>query len=121
MNAGLLGFTLALFCAGCQLLVAARIDNVYVVDQSVYVERQADLTRAVDAFRRDTRVLPAKLADLAATKAPVAGVDAAGNATPLQGGWHGPYLPQLPIDPLTRRRDTWVYEPTGDNVVDAHW
>jgi hypothetical protein len=94
---------------------------VPVPTEQDYVQRRGQLLAALEACRRDTRVLPARLSDLTATQAPATGVDGAGNAVPLLGAWRGPYLPQLPVDPLTGRRDTWRYEPTGDLLVDAAW
>jgi hypothetical protein len=90
-------------------------------DERDYALRRGELLAAIGAFRRDTRALPTRLADLTTRVAPTTGCDAAGNPAALAGGWHGPYLRRLPIDPVTRRRDTWRYEPTGDLLVDAAW
>ncbi|MBM3957031.1 MAG: DUF2330 domain-containing protein, partial [Gemmatimonadetes bacterium] len=65
---------------------------------------------------------PAKLKDLVAGRPAMQGVDSSGNpveiapiaANPVEAEAAG-----LPIDPLTGRRDTWVYEPTGTPMVDS--
>ena len=78
-----------------------------------------DLDDAMLAFLEDHGCYPAKLADLTAAARPDHGVDASGNRVKLAGTWVQPYLSDLPMDPLTRSRDTWVYEPTGSPMVDS--
>ncbi|MCX7599758.1 MAG: DUF2330 domain-containing protein [Armatimonadetes bacterium] len=81
--------------------------------------RQAILN-AVAAFAHDNGALPRSLKDLTATGPIREGLDSSGNPVRLNlPGGRTPYLPKLPIDPLSGRRDTWTYEPTGDLVVDS--
>lgn len=68
---------------------------------------------AMQQFAEDTGCYCAELADLARSEPPARGLDASGNEVELAGGFAGPYLPVPPVDPLTGRRDTWVYEVTG--------
>ena len=82
-------------------------------------EALTDLDDAMLAFVEDHGCYPATLADLTAQEAPQHGVDASGNRVRLAGAWARPYLSDLPLDPLTRSRDTWVYEPTGTPMVDS--
>jgi len=86
-----------------------------------YAQARAQILQALDAFARDNGCLPATLEDLTASKKPRQGVDTAGNPVPLSasGSWRGPYLAALPEDPITGRRDSWAYEPTGDLLVDS--
>lgn len=81
--------------------------------------RQAILT-AIAAFAHDTGALPRNLNDLTSTGPIRQGLDSSGNPVPLNvPGGRTPYLERLPIDPLSGRRSTWTYEPTGDLVVDS--
>lgn len=60
------------------------------------------IREAIDRFHNDTGAFPARLSDLADTKAPARGLDADGNQiciNPLQ--WHGPYLDRVPKDPIS--------------------
>jgi len=77
-------------------------------------------------FRRQYGCWPARLQDMVGRDLPEAGVDSSGNPVPLPVDvpWHGPLGPgpllrELPVDPLTGRSDTWVYEPTGDPMIDS--
>jgi hypothetical protein len=92
---------------------------VFPVSTSYQGSRQEILT-AIGAFRQDCGCLPASLDDLTSATPPKAGVDGSGNPVALTGtaAWHGPYMPCLPHDPTTWRRDTWLYEPTGDMLVE---
>jgi len=72
---------------------------------------------AIAAFASDTGCYPARLEDLTARTPPQGGLDASGNAAAVAGEYAGPYLAVLPVDPLTGRRDTWVYEVTGSPMV----
>ncbi|MGD9498668.1 MAG: hypothetical protein AB7Y46_20405 [Armatimonadota bacterium] len=74
---------------------------------------------ALEAFAEDHGCYPARLENLTAAEAPATGVDASGNPVPIAGAYAGPYLRLLPMDPLTGRRDTWVYEVTGSPMVDS--
>ena len=78
-----------------------------------------ELDDAMLAFVEDHGCYPAKLADLTAAAKPDHGVDASGNRVKLAGTWVRSYVSDLPVDPLTKRRDTWVYEPTGSPMVDS--
>lgn len=82
-------------------------------------ERLREIDAALETFAEDTGCYPARPADLSAAQAPAMGVDASGNPVALGGGYAGPYLPVLPVDPLTGRRDTWVYEVTGVPMADS--
>ena len=88
--------------------VATRLDSAL---------EQLDI--AIAAFASDTGCYPARLADLTARTPPRRGLDASGNPAPVAGEYAGPYLAVLPVDPLTGRRDTWVYEVTGSPMVDS--
>ena len=77
-------------------------------------------------FRRQYGCLPASLQDLAGLDLPETGVDSSGNPIPLPTAvqWHRPLgatpvARGLPTDPLTGRNDTWLYEPTGEPVVES--
>ncbi len=78
-----------------------------------------ELDDAMLAFVEEHGCYPEKLADLTAATQPDHGVDASGNRVRLASTWARPYLSDLPLDPLTRRRDTWVYEPTGSPMLDS--
>ncbi len=56
------------------------------------------LRNAITLFHTDTGVYPASLADLAATSAPATG---AGGAPITATDWHGPYLQEIPTDPIS--------------------
>lgn len=66
------------------------------------------LRNAVSLFYADTGVYPASLADLARKKAPsyasAQGLDRYGKpANYSPADWHGPYLAQIPVDPVSGR------------------
>jgi hypothetical protein len=82
-------------------------------------ERLLEIDAALEAFAEDHGCYPARLENLTAAEAPATGVDASGNPVPIAGAYAGPYLRLLPMDPLTGRRDTWVYEVTGSPMVDS--
>lgn len=79
----------------------------------------AQLDEALLSFLEDTSCYPASLADLTATTAPPYGLDSSGNRVPLASRFNGPYLKELPEDPLTGERDTWLYEVTGAPMIDT--
>jgi hypothetical protein len=63
---------------------------------------------------------PEELEDLTASAVPKWGVDSSGNAVePVSRMGYAGGDRELPVDPLTGRRDTWVYEPTGNPMVDS--
>lgn len=73
----------------------------------------------LSAFAEAHGCYPARLKDLQAQQAPAAGVDSSGNPVPLDAANHRPSGAELPVDPLTGRNDTWVYEPTATPMVDS--
>ncbi len=77
------------------------------------------IDRALETFLEHAGCFPGKLKDLLAETPPAYGVDSSGNPVQLTGQYRGPYLEQLPKDPLTGRRDTWIYEPTATPMVDS--
>jgi hypothetical protein len=73
-------------------------------------------------FHRTYGCYPEKLKDLVAAAPRTAGVDSSGNPVQIAppGSTGADADPgELPVDPLTGRRDTWVYEPTGTPMVDS--
>ncbi|MGD9495586.1 MAG: DUF2330 domain-containing protein [Armatimonadota bacterium] len=82
-------------------------------------ERLREIDAALAGFAQDTGCYPARLEDLTGRTPPERGLDASGNPAALAGNYAGPYLALLPVDPLTGRRDTWVYEVTGSPMVDS--
>ncbi len=57
---------------------------------------------AVELFKNDTGAFPATLADIAATSAPANGKDsAAATKTITAGDWKGPYISEVPKDPVS--------------------
>ena len=73
------------------------------------------LRNAVGLFQTDTGAYPKTLADLAATAAPAAGLDSAGaDATITASEWHGPYLQEVPPDPVSGA--AFTYGTTSPNV-----
>lgn len=97
------------------------------------LDTRAQLRRTLQAidhwlglFHEANGCYPMELRDLVSTEVPEAGLDSSGNsvAIPQTARWHRPLGPgqaarDLPIDPLTGQRDTWVYEPTGTPMVDS--
>jgi hypothetical protein len=77
------------------------------------------IDHALDAFREDTGCYPAALEDLASDQAPEYALDSSGNEAELPDGLSGSWITELPIDPLTGERNTWVYEVTGAPMVDS--
>lgn len=115
---------IGLIAAGEALALRAATPNVPSVTTSTIASDDlasalGSIDNAIEHFRGDTGCYPTALADLTGHAAPATGRDASGNEVALTGTWHGPYIDALPMDPLTRSRQTWVYEPTGDPVVDS--
>jgi hypothetical protein len=80
----------------------------------------ARLDDALTSFLARHGCYPATLQDLIASNPPAAGLDSSGNRvtiTAQPGG--GPLLTELPVDPLSGRNDTWLYEPTGSPMIDS--
>ena len=75
------------------------------------------LDGALERFADDTGAFPMQLSDLTAQEPPAFGLDGSGNRVPIADGAGGPWLRVLPIDPLSGRRDTWLYEVTGEPMV----
>ncbi len=79
------------------------------------------LRNAVGLFQADTSVYPKTLADLAATAAPANGLDASGNETAITAAdWHGPYLQEIPKDPIANADFTYgVASPNVGKVTSS--
>lgn len=108
--------------SGYHLLVPAYAGSGGKEEREVSAQLSAaleSLDEAIDDFCEATGCYPAALGDLTATTRPAVGIDASGNEVSLGGAWHGPYLGILPLDPLTGRRDAWVYEVTGEPMVSS--
>lgn len=73
---------------------------------------------AIELFHNDTGAWPAALADLAGAAAPPNGKDSAGAAKAITGtDYKGPYLQQLPTDPVAGAAFTYsVTSPTVGKV-----
>lgn len=57
---------------------------------------------AIQRFRNDTSLYPTGLEDLAADEDPGKGLTSDGTKVSIQANtWHGPYLMQVPKDPIT--------------------
>jgi len=73
------------------------------------------LRNAIALFHTDTGAYPKTLADLAATSAPAKGLDASGSDVNITAGdWHGPYLQEVPNDPVSG--SAFDYGTTAPNV-----
>ena len=73
------------------------------------------LRNSISAFQADTGTYPKTFADLAATSAPAKGLDTAGtDATITAGDWHGPYVQEVPKDPISAA--DFTYGITSPNV-----
>ncbi len=60
------------------------------------------LRNAVSMFHTDTGAYPSSLSDLAATTAPANGLDSTGTSASITAtDWHGPYLEDIPNDPIS--------------------
>ena len=78
------------------------------------------LRNAVDLFRTDTGLYPAQLSDLAAAAKPANGLNTDGTTATINAAdWHGPYLQEVPSDPVTGAKD-WTYSTTSGSVGDLH-
>ena len=70
---------------------------------------------AISLFQTDTGYYPAQLSDLTAASAPAKGLDSAGaQQTITASDWHGPYLQDLPKDPING--SDLSYTASGANV-----
>ncbi len=75
----------------------------------------ATVRASIDAFRSDTGLFPASLAGLSATTAPASGLSEAGATVAISSGdWRGPYLRQVPVDPVNGQ--ALVYTVAAPNV-----
>lgn len=73
------------------------------------------LRNAVGLFQADTGLYPKTLSDLSATSAPAQGLDSSGTeAAVTAGDWHGPYLQEIPKDPVSG--SDFTYAVTSPNV-----
>ncbi len=95
-------------------MMVARNSGLSALDSALI-----ELDDALLSFVGDTGCYPASVDDLTATAAPAVGLDSSGNRVELRGEFRGPYLRQLPEDPLTAKRDTWLYEVTGAPMIDS--
>ncbi len=95
-------------------MIVAHSTGLHQLDEAL-----GQLDQALLEFIGDTGCYPASLDDLTATAAPAQGLDSSGNPVPLAGSFRGPYLQELPEDPLTSERDTWLYEVTGAPMIDT--
>jgi hypothetical protein len=76
-----------------------------------------DLVAAVEEFQAQAGCYPGELSDLTATHV-TEGRDASGNPVPLDLTLAQPLLSEIPVDPSTGRRDTWVYDVLSPTLVD---
>ncbi len=73
------------------------------------------LRNAIGLFYTDTGAYPKQLADLAATSAPAKGYDSSGAEVSINAAdWHGPYLQEVPNDPISGT--AFNYSTTPPNV-----
>ena len=76
------------------------------------------LRNAVTLFQTDTGAYPATLADLAATSAPATGYDTAGASINLVAStWHGPYVQEIPADPVSSGAFSYIVAPPNMGTV----
>jgi hypothetical protein len=77
------------------------------------------LDEALQTFTNTYHCYPARVSDLTLAQ-PTQGLDASGNPVAITTqGMPGPILDKLPLDPLTGRRDTWVYDVLSPGMVDS--
>lgn len=70
------------------------------------------LRNAIGLFYTDTGAYPKQLSDLAATSAPAKGLDSSGNEVTINAAdWHGPYLQEVPNDPVSGTAFTYSTTP----------
>ncbi|MGQ9454324.1 MAG: prepilin-type N-terminal cleavage/methylation domain-containing protein [Armatimonadota bacterium] len=73
------------------------------------------LRNAIGLFFTDTGTYPKQLSDLAATSAPAQGLDSSGSDVNINpADWHGPYLQEIPNDPISGA--PFTYSTTPPNV-----
>ena len=98
----------------------SRQPGAYAV-QREQQEQAERIAKALRQFRDATGAYPAKLEDLTAARMPTQGLDTSGNPVPILAGQalSMPQLPALPVDPLTGRSDTWVYNPRSPLLVES--
>jgi general secretion pathway protein G len=76
------------------------------------------LRNAISLFLTDTSAYPAALADLASTSAPASGLDSAGAAKTIAAAdWNGPYIEELPNDPISSAAFTYYTSTAGGHKV----
>jgi general secretion pathway protein G len=76
------------------------------------------LRNAISLFLTDTGAYPAALADLAATSAPASGLDSAGSSKNITAAdWNGPYIEELPNDPVSGAAFTYYTSTSGGHKV----
>ncbi len=116
------GFTLVeLLVVIVVLAILAAIVLPKFVDSSLRSKESALksdlklLRNAVNLFYADTGYYPAQLSDLTSTAAPAKGVDSAGAQKDITAtDYHGPYLQEVPDDPVSAA--AFTYNTTAPNV-----
>lgn len=101
----------------CDRAVANRPDQYDVMRQEN--EAMTRLETALRMFRDATGAFPRRLRDLAGTDVPSVGLDVGGNEVAITGAPPMPLLPALPVDPLTNRNDTWLYDVRSPVLVES--
>jgi hypothetical protein len=104
------------------LLLTARAYRLQGLPNRYAISRQLELNlgtldKALGTFKSQHGCYPGQLADLTRDQA-TSGLDASGNKVAVRGGG-GKVLPELPVDPLTNRADTWVYDVLSAPMVDS--
>lgn len=77
-----------------------------------------EVRNAITLFRNDTGYFPAQLDDIAATAAPAQGrnkYNQLRNIDPLE--WKGPYLNQVPVDPVSKTAFQYYRKADGNYDV----
>jgi hypothetical protein len=79
----------------------------------------AELDGALKIFADTHHCYPARLSDLTDPQ-PAEGLDVSGNPVAIASPGQGRVvLGRLPVDPLTHRRDSWVYDVLSPGMVDS--
>jgi hypothetical protein len=102
----------------CGRLVDLCRPNSYAVRRQ-QEDATAQLRTTLQMFRDATGAYPRRLTDLALGKLPATGIDGSGNEVRLSGSPAMPLLPALPVDPLTGRSDTWLYDVRSPLLVES--
>ncbi len=112
------GFTLVeLLVVMVVLAVVAAVVLPKFVNSSLRSKESAlrtdlrQLRDALDRFRNDTGCYPVQLADLAAASPPATVSTGASVITLSAADWHGPYISEVPDDPISGQ--PFVYSSNG--------